>query len=44
MKPKDHGGLLTFALSEYSLTFGTFAKVWLLLVGEIEVHCLSSGH
>ena len=37
MKPKDHNGLLTLALSDDSLTFGIFAKVQLLFAGELEI-------
>lgn len=41
MKPGDQSGLLTFTLSDYSLTFGTFAKVQLLLAGELEIPAVS---
>lgn len=41
MKPGDQSGLLTFTLSDYSLTFGTFAKVQHLLAGELEIPAVS---
>lgn len=41
MEPGDQHELLTFTLSDYSLTFGTFAKVQLLLAGELEIPAVS---
>lgn len=37
MKPKDDGASLMFALSDSSSISGTFARVLLLLAGELEI-------